>query len=400
MCHADLPTQAHFCPYCAEPVRELAQAVGQTAELPILTVPEQPCVNTPAEGQPHRGSAGRRSLFVLSTACIALIVAVVITVVVSRDDRRTADAESMVGTAASEGAKPWILVTEAATARDLRRAGQAVPAAMALVESQLAEVSRLGDGDTRRAVRTFLDAELALLGALTPLADLDQEQSDSWPAIGEAGQVALDRLRSATTALPKPATATSAGIVAATTRALPHLRTTLDEMRGRITAWRTEVEKARAERKTGLDALDAYAGPFRAQMERYGRLRGEVAEYVSRIASTKYEDDYRFFSEARAKRNEVREALSSYTPPAGLAAAHAQINAVVDRSIGAIDEAVSGLSRSQARGESFRNTDGWKTFMSRSEEISAAWRNAVWDKVVADERDRLNAIDDPPRPAI
>lgn len=400
-CHAQLPAHARFCAFCAAPVGDPPSVGDETSALPSVAVPVQPSVTTPPSSAPVARVARRFSL-VTAVAGVAVTVALVTTAVVSRDNRPTADPEAIVADAASKGATPWILARDATTMEAFRRTGEAVPASVAQVESELAEANRLRDADTRRAVRSFVEAELALLGALAPLAELDEARSEQWPAIGEAGRNALDRLRTAATALPKPARATAAGIIPAATQAVPHLERTLKDMSDRLAAWRTEIEKARAQRESGLAILETYAEPFRTQMKLYGELRSKAAGYVSGIADTRYRDDYAFFSEARAKRNEVREALSSYTPPTGLAAAHAQVNDAVDRSIGALDEAVSGLKRSEAGGEDYRATDGWTTFLSQSDEISAAWRDAVdaWDKAVAEERIRLNAIDDPPRPTI
>lgn len=403
-CGGALPIQSLFCPFCATPTGDVpTPATSRTTEVPLVGPPQwtEGGVSGTAIARWDKPS-WRRVPGGLAGAVIVVAIALLVTAALRNDDGREVDAAVVVAAASEAGSAPWDLVGKATTLEQLRRAGEAVPAAVGSVKSQLLEVDRVGDDATRRGVRSFLEAEIALLETVARLATLDGDQSDRWPAVAVAGREALRRVTAAAAVLPERIGTNAAAIVAEASSALPALEEALTAMSDRLSTWRAEVDGTRQARDSGRAALDAYAGPFRAQMERYGTLRGEVADYVAKMATTSFREDYDFFERARTRRHEVREAMSGFTAPEGVAASHARVNAVVDRSVGALDAAVAGLNESLANDVAYTMTEGWLRFEAESEDISDAWRAAVaaWDKAVADERARLDAIHDPPRPSV
>lgn len=403
-CGGALPAQARFCAFCATPTGDpRAAETDPTQELPVVVAPHQAGTDDLVVVVTSSGRQPRRRLPVaLVTVGIVIAIALLTTVALRDDDRSAVDPAVIVAAASAAADTPWVLAGEATTLEQLRRAGEAAPAAIASVQSQLPEVGRVKDDATRLALSSFVEAEIGLLGALARLASLDEGQSDRWPDVAADGRNALRRVTASALALPGSIGANTETIGADASRALPRLEKTLTTISSRLGAWRAEVEKTSETRESGRAALEGYAAPFRAQMEQYGTLRGRVADYVATIVGKTYADAYREFEQAREDRQEVREALSGFTAPEGVAAAHAGVNAVVDRSVGALDAAVEGLQYSLAYGVPYATTEGWRRFQAESDGISEAWRAAVaaWDKAIIDERARLDAIDDPPRPSI
>ena len=378
-CGQALPLRARFCPFCAAPARAV-QDPTDTAELPIAGSPIT-VAPEPANPDVHRFGSAWFRLIALAGGAVVLVLAMLLAATLGKEAPAEVDAGTIAAAASEAGSGPFALAMSSARLEQVRRVGDTARAAVTAVRSQLPEANRVENNAERRGLVAFLQAELTLLETLERLAVLDEEESDRWPGLAVAAEEALERFTRAADALPDPVATVPDQIIDQAGRAVPIIGATLISMSDRLAEWRSAVETARRDRESGRISLEAYAGPFRAQMERYGALRGAVAEHVAKMATTSYEQDLRFFEEARRDRHAVREAMSGFTAPEVVGAAHSGVTAAVDRSIGALDAAVEGLRYALAFRIPYPRTAGWQRFEAESDDISDDWRAAVagWD---------------------
>jgi len=170
--------------------------------------------------------------------------------------------------------------------------------------------------------------------------------------------------------------------------------------------WETATADVRAKQEGDRTALASYEAAVRAQSSTYAGLREDLGSFIRRVDSgvtTSFTEGYETFAVARTKRQAVRTSLASATAPDSMAAAHAELLAVIDRSIDALESASEGLRQYEQDYwgyMTYKDTPGWKTFSSRSDRISGEWPTALaaWESRLGESSAAIDAVELPPKP--
>lgn len=389
------PALARFCPYCAVAIADDVEAAGEPEVVAAEAVPEPPVA-----GQRRL----RRSLIVGLVLAVTVGVAGGGGVLTQRGGEPGYDPAAGVVLVGDAVAKPWELAKRAATLAQLRAAGEAAASARGAIEGELAAVEEVGDAQLRGALRRAFSANLELLAVVAGLSQLDTAAADEWQQIAVDARAQLKELDVAVASITAVDDALAAdALVDPVSDGIGALELLLGTMSDKVAAWEAERVAVRAERQAAQAALDGYVSAFNVEIERYSGLRQELGNYIEGFANTTFNDDYAFFGAAVAKRQEVRGAMSALTPPPALVAGHTAVLGIVDASVSAVNDARRGLEQFQYEYyESWEFTPGWQSFTSKSNEISEGWTSAVstWQKQVADEQARINALRDPAKPTL
>ena len=292
-CARPVQDEAHFCPYCATPLRTeptlasaplvVAEAIAErnwrrrlwtrpsrVASLndPSVLETSPVLVETPAD--PGRG--GRRRWPFIAGATAVVIAVAASTVLLTRGGE-SYDIEAALVLTSTAVADPWEAAGRATTLEQLRAAGTDAAEAQTTIETELTAIEQVGDDETRGALRRLYEKELALLAVAAPLADLDESASATWPKIAADGRAAIEELDTAGKALAEESDAPVGDVVEIATQAVSPLEVTLTGMRDKLAAWSAEAKTVREDRDRQAADLEAYAAGFRAQIERYAGSR-------------------------------------------------------------------------------------------------------------------------------
>ena len=393
------PSAARYCPYCATALLE--EGVAEEPEVPASaeTVIESPVGEAPR--RPRR----RRRVAVASVAVLVVLVgAGAGGALALRDDAPRYDVEAGLAKVAAAIAKPWDATERAATLDKLEAAAAAAAEALPTVRSELQAIEEVDDRDERAALRAAYQAEAEMLTVLSGLGEVSATDSEDWADIVTDVRTGLEGVEQAAAELSALVeTVAVSSLVDPMAQAVAPLELLLTGAKEKMLAWDKARDEVAAERFSAQAALDGYVEAFNDAAGRYSALRDELASYIDEMYDKSFADAYAYFGGAVAKRQEVRAAISTLTPPPGLVAAHTAALGIVDSSVAAVNDARRGLEEYQWEYYfSWESTPGWEDFSSKSDEISEGWTVAVagWHEQVAAEQDRINALADPPKPSV
>ncbi|MGN0065114.1 MAG: hypothetical protein ACI379_12810 [Nocardioides sp.] len=296
-----------------------------------------------------------------------------------RDPRPAwANAARVVRTHAAEAldAELASLVTELATVRNTT--GAAVLGARAAAAAHTAEAALTGTED-EELVR--LQAALGALGGLSRMAP---DALEVWAAQRE------------------PFVTSSAAIGIDPTPAAESMDTWVAEAQTVMAAWREEYAAAEASRSEVTAGLDAYAETVRGVMRRYQQARDTLSDVVGDSTTTSHDVEWAM-GEGVTSREQLYAELAAATAPPGLETTHAALLGVLDRGVQAVREGHGAVAAWNLCWENcpedYRDTEGWQSFSSASEQIRTDWAGARRDWNTAFD-DALAAVDAVPLPAL
>lgn len=174
-----------------------------------------------------------------------------------------------------------------------------------------------------------------------------------------------------------------------------------------INLWFLQTLAAREANTEASDSLERYAAAANAQILQYNELRNEAADWVERAELTntyRASDAEQFFRQASSDRRSVRDTLSSLTPPAELAAQHAELLSVLTAGIDGIESMRDGLYDNEIcfLDCALSETPGYQQFQVTSGLNTERYGRAVdnWQATVEGRRAELANAGLPPKPEV
>ena len=290
---------------------------------------------------------------------------------------------------------------------DLAKTGAAARAAIADVE--LLDAQGIGDSQFRRAAKELLQAQLALLAALEPLADLDESSVGEWRSHRRGIRAAVRRIDRAYPAIAELGLTRDMTVWGPVlTWALANADTVVAKAARRLHTWRTRVQEIRQGRREALVAMTSYDSSVRGYLATYEGLRTDLDAWIQTVDTegTTFARAYEFLGRATAASESVRNGIAALDAPAKVASAHPRLLASMDRAIAAVDSARAGISareRDSKREYSYySDAPGWERLRSESEAAgreSAAARSR-WQAAVAREVKQIRSVKPPKRPDV
>lgn len=305
--------------------------------------------------------------------------------------------------AAIEGLEPF---ERAATLAQINEASGAAERSGQEIDALLEDLPRITSPAARTATETALKSTRAILTSFAALKGFDGGNDVQWVMVSTAAEDEADAREDATDRLVE------LGAYEAEEDVLEQLDSTIDQVDARLGAiaaqlstWRTQVKQIEADKAQRLAALDAYAESVRPLLDRYSGLRRDAQDFVDRVdtVGATYDEAYSFFESAASQRQSIRTSLATLTPPAKMAASHSGLLAVIDTAIGAVNDAAAGVRQDEfSYFTYYKDTPGWQTFESKSDQITGAYDSAVgvWNDAVDAERAEIEAIPLPPKPTV
>jgi hypothetical protein len=264
---------------------------------------------------------------------------------------------------------------------DLAEAGEAARVAIADVE--LLDTAGIGDSRFRSAAKKLLQAQLALLSALEPLADLDESTVGEWERHRRGIRAAVRRIDRAHPAVAELALTRELNVWGPVLSwSLANADAVVAKASRRLGIWRSRAQQVRLERRRALAAVMSYESSVGGYLATYDGLRRDLDYWIRRVDSegTRGAKPHKFFGRAAAASQGVRDGLATLDPPAGVAAAHTGLLASMDRAIAA----------------------GWQRLRSESDVVAreSASARSKWQAAVAREVKRITSVKAPKRPDV
>jgi hypothetical protein len=370
--------------------------------LPVSTHPVSPAGPAVPPTRRHRRRALIAGIVVLAVAAAGSGV-----LLTSRDGAAY-DLDASLARADQALSAPADKLLRADKVAAIRAAAAAADASTDDVAHELGTLSQVSDAQQRSAARETLEAESELLAAWAGLVKLADGSPDGWTALAapvadatETWEKARDRL--ATTGLAS----VTPSLRRTVTKASQQTGDYLTASAATLSSARAETARVMADKTDRLGALGAYSAAAHQEVNAYTNLRKYLADSVGDIESGRmtYSEAYKTLNTAKVGRATVRDALSGLSPPAAVEEAHQGLVYAVATAASAVSSAFDGLLEFQRYSSYYGSvtaTQGWKDFQSASNGITATWSSSVsaWERDLASETSRLNAITAPPPPAV
>lgn len=409
---------ASFCAKCGapkpavdsldhDPSEGISDVADASADLRMQLAPEASIsgfIEIDVAPTPSKEKSGRRKWLVVGAA--GLVVLVVAAFVTMRPEGRSYDLEAALVRSESQVGVWASRLDRATTLAQLNSSGASAAAAVTKLDSELAGLDAVGNETKRRLSRSALLAAKDLSAQLGGLAKLKPETLDDWDDESGQAKKAAEKLATAASRLAAAGVSTRFGAIAKNALAgIAAVDDLLDGFKTKVTGWKTEFQKFETDKASQTATLKSYSEAMRVQLGKYGELRKDLGAFTEQVDSTgaTYQEAYTFMGGAVAKRQEVRNAIASLTPPAPIAGGHSGLLSVIDTSISAVQSAIEGIRQDQFSYYSYyKNTAGWQSFQQKSRQISESYGTSVsvWEKLVADEQARLTALTPPTAPTI
>jgi hypothetical protein len=303
--------------------------------------------------------------------------------------------EAVVGTAVVqeiEGSVQTLLddLSIAKKTADVRAAAE-----VATRELQAGEAAMEGMA-TDSAQAEHLESSLAVYRAIAGLDLLDGETLGDWPSMRQS-------LTSALGSVPADSSLVAAGREAGTS-----LNKLVARANNKLSDWQAEYDAAVKDKAADTAALEEYTAAMDAAMRRYSTLRSDLSEWIERVESPRsyvtYGEAYSVLSQAQWDRQTIRDEMNGLAVPDDVRAAHADLVAVVDDAIAAMQAAYDGATDSDYCMTScyYKETPGWIRFSSESGRITEAHRAAdqSWQASVAAAQSSVESRKLPRKPQV
>lgn len=414
-----------------------SSTLGVSDPTAVMAFPAADATPAAPDGAPEHAAASRRKIFIggAVVAVVALAAAAAIFLLPSGGSD-----EAARKAAGPKPINPAVLLRagEAAVIESLSYFDDATTLAgvdgaavkaligIATIDDQLEDVTRIKSAAAEEATKKALGHEREILVALGGLKGYDGENLQQWILLSAAAdrsaaslQPELDRLSELDAFDP---TAKLVDEVEATRSTIDGNLRAIDV---KLTAWKTETDRVQAAKTAELTALDSYASGVRAQVSRYSTLRRTMQDFVDRVdtVGVTFAEAYTALADAGSQRSSVRSNLAGISPPAAVAAAHNGLLSVLDTAVSAVNDATDGIRQFESTSyydssyycddyydyycdtayrTYYKDTPGWQTFVAKSDSITSSYDSALrtWEGAVSSERDRINAIALPVKPAV
>jgi hypothetical protein len=401
---------AHFCGFCGHGIPSLesqatltddagdaGQATGATERLPVAVEQE---IRAKASGAGPTVAPARRVLPAVPRRVAAAIGAVAVLVALiaaalltlkpfdNSDDR----ARAKLRFAATNTLQVSRAAQNARTLDEIVAVGRQAQRAVLHLESSIGEVTAIDAAKLREPTAAALSAERDLLAAYARLATLHPDGLAAWQSIArDAADArlslvqrgpAVERLGLGAAVLPA---------AAALERGQRALDGTVDTMQARLADWQERYRKAKRLRNIRVRRLERYGNQMRNHLTTYSALRSDLDNWLDRFGPQdvpfgRAED---FLSSALSQRQALLAAVSAMPLPAAtVAASHRAVQALLDQSVRALDNAIDGARECTEDpfcfGDDFRHHPDWQEFMAASREINnsigaltSSWEGAL-----------------------
>ena len=273
---------------------------------------------------------------------------------------------------------------------DLAEAGANARAAIADVE--LLDTQEISDPQLRSAAKQLLQAQLALLSALEPLADLEESTVSEWRSHRRRIRAAVRRIDHAHPAVAELHLTSQLNVWGPVlTWSLANADAVVAKAARRLRIWRSRVQEIRQGRREALAAITSYDSSVRGYLATYDGLRTDLDGWIRRVDTEGITSAraYKLLGSTSAAIQSVRDGIAALEAPAGIAPAHTRLLAFMDSAIATVDSTRAGISKQER-------------FRSESEAAireSAAARSK-WQAAVAAEVKKIKSMKLPKRPDV
>ena len=292
---------------------------------------------------------------------------------------------------------------------DLAEAGAAAGTAISAVE--LLDPRRISDSQFRTAAEQLLQAQLALLSALEPLADLDESTVGKWRSHRRGIRAAVRQVARAQPAVAELDLARENTVWGPVlTWSLANADAVVAKASRRLRQWRSRVQRVRRERRAALAAVAGYESGVRGYLATYDGLGTELDDWIRKVDTegATFSDAHKFLGSASTARQRVRDGIAALDAPAAVASTHASLLAFIDRALAAVDSARAGVSeverdsKGKRRYSDYMDAPGWQRFRSESNaaDSKSAAARSTWQEAVAHEVEQIESIKPPKRPDV
>lgn len=311
-----------------------------------------------------------------------------------REDTSPATAAALVADGRRAVEQVAGALTRADSLKGLRTAGDIAAERARFVRGLTARGERALTADPALAQRVegVLTADVAALQSVAQLRELTPDTLARWqPMLADIRRAAADvsvyQRSLAASRRPAPALAT----------AVTGADALVDRARRRLAGWRRRHFKAMRERRRELAVLGGYQSTMLAYLRDYDELRTEMSSWIAKVdgGGVTFDEGYEFLAQASADRARVRRGIAALDAPAALAAEHSALMTVLDAGIAAVDMAYDGTIDFEfdlaGEYDSYRDTPGWSTFTSQSQEVTGryAGARADWERTFTQERQQI-----------
>lgn len=281
------------------------------------------------------------------------------------------------------------VVSETMTELSGAQTTEAIRAVAVAAGQRGANLSAQGGDDPRVLSSAAALSAIAELEAITP------DTLNQWPAQRTQVEQAVRGVDVAGTAMdPGPVLAAVDGTVAGAQKKL-------DEWQLRANVVREEQDKAAGE-------LNTYESSARSSVEGYRNLRDDTADWLDRTqraSSISVSSTTNYLEDALSERKDIRDSLTSLTPPAALADQHNDVIAAVNLGIDGIDSLLDGMdSLRSCTGSSctLERNSGYRSFLSASSTNTKKFDSAyeAWKDAVAEHRAAIQNMTVDARPVV
>ena len=268
----------------------------------------------------------------------------------------------------------------------IRAAGDAATAAAA----QTADfVEMLPAGDQQSGLSDVSKA----LSAIAGLNEVSGEEPDAWDDAEEP-------IRALSEA--DDATVSELGVLA--DAAANRVDSVLDEATDAYDEWAAANADATAERDAAIAGATSYTDQMNSYLDDYGSLRSGLSAFIQLVDTqgSTIEEAYRQLAEASQARRDLRDRMTSLTPPAQAANEHGRLLAIMADGIAGVEAAERGLDQRECTyyGCIVSEQPAWQQFLSESKRISAALGEAsgAWQTAATAAIDEARASKLPEKP--
>ncbi len=290
---------------------------------------------------------------------------------------------------------------------DLAEAGAAARAAIADLE--LLDTQGISDSQFQSAARQLLQAQLAWLSALAPLADLEESTVGEWRSHRRGIRAAVRQIERAHPAIAELQLASELNVWGPVlTWSLANADAVVVQAARRLRLWRSRVQKVRQGRREALAAITSYDSSVRGYLATYDGLRTDLDDWIRKVDTegTTFAKAYKFLGSASTATESVRNGIAALEAPADVASSQRRLLAFMDRAIAAVDSARAGISEHERESKDkysyYTEAAEWQRFRSESDAAvrkSAAARSR-WQAAVAAQVKKLNSVKLPKRPNV
>jgi hypothetical protein len=232
---------------------------------------------------------------------------------------------------------------------DLAEAG--ARARVAVADLELLDTRGIGDSQLRNAAKQLLRAQLALLSALEPLADLDESSVGEWRSHRRRIRAAVRQIERAHPAIAELDLTSDLNVWGPVlTWSLANADAVVATAARRLRTWRARVQEVRRGRREALAAITSYDSTVRGYLATYDGFRADLDDWIRRFDTnrSRFTNGSKFLRSRSTALHSVRNDMAVLEAPAGVASAHTNLLAFMDRAIASVSSARPRLRESTA----------------------------------------------------